>query len=81
MRQKWLFKLCFASLKRFVQIRTGKKQMYASLMHYYNELLVERTFKQLNNYAEFRALRKTFKQRADRNFKKILLLRWIRATS
>lgn len=53
--------------------------MYASLTQYYNELLLERTFKQLVRYTEFRTLRNTLKQRADRNFKRNMLQRWVSA--
>jgi hypothetical protein len=47
--------------------------MYASLTHYYSELLLERTFKHLTRYTEFRTLRRTLKQRADKNFKRVML--------
>lgn len=53
--------------------------MYDSLTHYYNELLLERTFKKLVNYTDHRTLLATLKVRADRNFKHNYLNRWINA--
>jgi hypothetical protein len=51
--------------------------MYLSLTNYYNELLLERTFKKLINYTDYRTLQKTLKIRADKNFKRIFINRWI----
>ena len=53
--------------------------MYQSVQNYYYELLIERTFKQLLNYTDFRSLKQTHKCRADRYYKTILLKRWILA--
>ena len=51
--------------------------MYLSVLSYYNELLLERSFKQVLAYSEMRSLKQTYKQRADRFYKNTILNRWV----
>ena len=69
-REKWLLKLSFGALRRYNQIRKGKKVMYQSIVQYYNEMLIEKSFKKLVTYTDHRLVQRDMKEEADLFYKK-----------
>ena len=69
-RDKWLLKVTLAAMTRYIQIRRGKKQMYGSILNYYKQTAVEKTFRKLAVYAEHRVAHRAMSDNAELFYRK-----------
>lgn len=57
-------------MSRYKTIRSGKNNMYSSILNYYKQMIVAKTFRELGRNAEQRAQRRDMKHDADLLYRK-----------
>ena len=68
-------------MNRYKAIRQGKKNMYSSILNYYKQMIVAKTFREFARNAEQRAIHRDMKHDADLLYRKQQFAKFVKVAS